>query len=114
VTAEELLEEHVRRFNHGVRSGDFGSMLELFTEDASLEFVGVPAGPFHGRDAIAAAYREQPPDDEIEVLEASENGAEIAARYAWLRDEGRAAGDLRLTRDGDRIARLVVTFDPAG
>jgi steroid Delta-isomerase len=111
VTGLELLNEHVERFNRGVRSGDFGSMLELLTEDASLDFVGVPAGPFQGRDAIAAAYRDQPPDDEIEVLEASETGADVLARYAWLRDEGRAAGDLRLTRDGDRIARLVVTFD---
>jgi steroid Delta-isomerase len=111
VIGRELLDEHVRRFNLGVRSGDFGSVLELFTDDASLEFVGVPVGPFQGRDAIAAAYRDQPPDDEIEVLEASESGADVLTRYAWLRDEGRAAGDLRLTRDGDRIARLVVTFD---
>jgi hypothetical protein len=112
VTGLELLAEHVERFNVGVRSGDFRLMLELFTDDASLEFEGVPAGPFHGRDAIAAAYREQPPDDEIEVLDASESDADVVARYGWLRDEGRAAGKLRLTRDGDWIARLVVTFDP--
>jgi steroid Delta-isomerase len=113
VTGNELLDEHVRRFNDGVRSGDFGSMLELFTDDASLEFVGVPAGPFRGPEAIAAAYHDRPPDDEIEVIEASESGADVLARYAWLRDEGRATGDLRLTRDGDRIARLVATFDAA-
>lgn len=78
---------------------------------SELSFVGVPVGPFHGRDAIAAAYREQPPDDGIEVLAVREDGDEVAARYAWIRDEGRAAGDLRLTRTGDRIARFVVTFD---
>jgi len=111
VTGLELLAEHVERFNGGVRSGDFGPMLELFADGAVLEFEGVPVGPFSGRDAIAAAYRDQPPDDRIEVLEASEHGEEVRARYAWLRDEGRAAGDLRLTRAGDRIARLVVTFD---
>jgi hypothetical protein len=114
VTGLELLGEHVDRFNVGVRSGDFSQMLELFTDDAVLEFEGVPVGPFHGREAIAAAYRDQPPDDEIEVLEASEVADEVAARYAWLRDEGGAAGDLRLSRVGDRIARLVVTFDAAG
>ncbi len=113
VTGLELLAEHVERFNTGVRSGDFAAMVELFADDATLEFEGVPVGPFHGREAIAAAYREQPPDDEIEVLEASEEGDEVVARYAWSRDERRAAGDLRLTRDGDRIARLVVTFDAA-
>jgi ketosteroid isomerase-like protein len=113
VTGLELLAEHVERFNTSVRSGDFAAMVELFADDATLEFEGVPVGPFHGREAIAAAYREQPPDDEIEVLEASEDGDVVVARYAWSRDEGRAAGDLRLTRDGDRIARLVVTFDAA-
>jgi steroid Delta-isomerase len=112
VTGPELLEEHVRRFNAAVSSGDFAPMLELFADDAVLEFRGVPVGPFHGRAAIEAAYREQPPDDQVEVLEASEDGDEVRARYAWLRDEGRAAGDMILTRAGDRIAKLVVTFDP--
>ena len=109
----ELLAGHVARFNEGVRSGDFGPMLKLFTDDASLEFVGVPAGPFHGRDAIAAAYREQPPDDEIEVLDAWEREGVIVARYAWRHDAGRAAGEMWLTREADRIAGLVVTFDSA-
>lgn len=111
MTGPELLAGHVERFNSGVRSGDFGPMLELFTADAVLEFRGVPVGPFHGRDAIAEAYAAQPPDDQIEVLEIEENDAEIRARYAWLRDEGRAAGDMFLTRDGNRITKLVVTFD---
>jgi ketosteroid isomerase-like protein len=111
MTGLELLDEHVRRFNAAVRSDDFAPMLELFTDDATLEFRGVPVGPFDGRDAIAAAYRNQPPDDEIEVVSAAEDGNEVRARYAWLRDEGRAAGDMIVTRDGDRIMHLVVTFD---
>jgi steroid Delta-isomerase len=111
VTGPELLEEHVRRFNEGVGSRDFGPMLELFADDAVLEFRGVPAGPFHGRDAIAAAYRAQPPDDGIEVLEFEEDDADVRAGYAWRRDDGRRAGDMFLTRDGDLITKLVVTFD---
>ncbi len=113
MTGLDLLTEHVERFNAGVRSGDFGPMLELFVDDATLSFEGVPVGPFHGREAIAVAYREQPPDDEIELLDVEEDDAEIRARYAWLRDEGRAAGHLRLRRDGDLITGLVVTFDGA-
>jgi len=111
MTGPELLLEQVERFNAGVRSGDFASMLELFADDAVLEFRGVPVGPFRGREAIAEAYRAQPPDDEIEVLEIEEDDAEIRGRYAWLRDEGRAAGDLFVTRDGDLITKLVVAFD---
>ncbi len=111
MTGPELLEEHIRRFNAGVRSGDFRPMMKQFSDDAVLEFRGVPVGPFRGRDAIHVAYLSRPPDDEIEVLEIEEGEAEIRARYAWLRDEGRAAGDIFLTRDGDRIAHLLVTFD---
>ena len=43
-------------------------MLDGFTEDAEL-LEGIPVGPFRGREAIAAAYRAQPPDDEIELLD---------------------------------------------
>ena len=109
----DLLAEHVERFNTGVRSGDFGPMLELFTDDAELAFVGVPVGPFSGREAIAAAYRERPPDDEIEVLDGDDSGGRIVAGYAWLREPGVRAGEMRLTRIGDRIRKLVVTFDRA-
>ena len=112
MTESSLLHGHVERFNEGVRSGDFSPMLGHFTEDASLEFVGVPVGPFEGKPAIARAYREQPPDDEIDLLDVAEvNGEIIVAPYAWRRDTGQKAGELRLSvRDG-LIARLVVTFE---
>jgi hypothetical protein len=105
-----LLEQHVSRFNEGVRSGDFTPMVAAFAEDAELHFEGVPVGPFVGRDAIDAAYREQPPDDEIEILGFEERDGVVVARYAWLRDEGRQAGEMLLTPRGDQIQKLVVTF----
>ncbi|MDQ4082190.1 MAG: nuclear transport factor 2 family protein [Actinomycetota bacterium] len=106
----ELLRRHVELFNVGVRSGDFGPMLEQFADDAELVFEGVPVGPFRGADAITVAYREQPPDDELEVLGASRDGGDIVARYAWRRQPGVRAGEMRLTPAGDRIRRLVVAF----
>ena len=105
-----LLDEHVERFNQGVRSGDFTAMVAAFTEDAELHFEGVPAGPFVGRDAIDAAYREQPPDDEVEILGSEERDGVIVAGYAWLREEGRQAGEMRLTPRDGQIEKLVVTF----
>jgi steroid Delta-isomerase len=105
-----LLEQHVARFNEGVRSGDFTPMLAAFAEDAELHFEGVPVGPFVGRDAIDAAYREQPPDDEIEILGSEERDGVVVARYAWLRDDGRQAGEMLLTPRDDEIQKLVVTF----
>jgi steroid Delta-isomerase len=108
----QLLDEHVRRFNEGVRTGDFGPMIGGFTEDAEMVFEGVPVGPFVGRAEIAQAYREQPPDDELGILHAEEDEAGVVrARYAWRRDPGTGAGEMHLTRDGDLISRLVVTFE---
>jgi steroid delta-isomerase len=106
-----VLDEHVEHFNAGVRSGDFGSMLEPFADDAEMAFEGVPVGPFVGRDAIAQAYRERPPDDELDVLDVRRNGDTFVAAYAWRRDPAKRAGELRLTADGSLITRLVVTFD---
>lgn len=113
LSAEELVRRHVRRFNDGVRTGDFSAMLEGFSEDAELLFEGVPAGPFFGRSAISEAYRSRPPDDEIEVLSILERGnAEIVAAYSWKRDGGRRSGEMIFTPLPDgRVARLIVTFD---
>jgi len=105
-----LLDEHVRRFNEGVRTGDFAPMAAAFAEDAEMHFEGVPVGPFVGRDAIAAAYRDQPPDDEVEIFDTEEREGMIVARYAWLRDEGKQSGEMRLTPRNGRIQKLVVTF----
>jgi hypothetical protein len=106
-----LLTRHVERFNAGVRSGDFGPMLDQFADDAELRFEGVPAGPFSGLEEIARAYREQPPDDEVDVLDLRRDGDTFVAGYAWRREPERRAGELRLTVDGALIIRLVVTFD---
>jgi steroid delta-isomerase len=107
-----VLHEHVERFNAGVRTGDFGPMLERFAHDAELSFASVPVGPFRGRQAIEAAYRDNPPDDEVVVLGSEERrGNVLVARYAWSRDPGTPAGEMRFTIRAGAIERLVVTFD---
>ena len=106
-----LLTAHVGRFNAGVRSGDFGPMVDWFTEDAELAFEGIPVGPFHGREVIAAAYRTQPPDDEIELLDVEQDGAgRVVASYAWRGRPGVRAGALVLLPREGRIARLVIHY----
>ena len=50
------------------------------------------------------------PDDEIEILGSEERGGTVVARYAWRRNGGKQAGELRLTPRGGEIAQLVVTF----
>lgn len=103
-----LLERHVELFNQGVRSGDFAPMLVQFTDDAELVLEGVPAGPFRGKETIAAAYASTPPDDEVDVIssEQADDGT-IVARYAWRADGGRPAGRMIFTPRGEQIARLV-------
>src|SRR5688572_12870708 len=105
-----VLTRHIALFNEGVRSGDFGPMIAWFTDDAELVFENIPAGPFTGRDAIAAAYASQPPDDEIVLLEAHEEEGLLIASYAWRSEPEEHAGDMVITPDGDLIARLVVTY----
>jgi hypothetical protein len=52
--------EHVAAFNNSVRSGDWAAFADRLTSDATMRFAGVPAGPFNGREAIAAGYASQP------------------------------------------------------
>jgi steroid delta-isomerase len=103
-----VLDRHVAGFNEGVRTGDWSAMLEQLAEDAELEFVGIPVGPFVGKDAIAEAYRAQPPDDELVVLEQL---GEDAAVYAWLHEPTRPSGELHLTVEDGRVQRVRVLYE---
>jgi hypothetical protein len=106
-----VLRAHVRRFNEAVRSGDYSEMIRGFTPDAEMVFEGVAVGPFVGREAIAAAYRAQPPDGEVNLLGAPRiRGESVESDYAWVDDGGRA-GRMTVTVRGDLIARLTVTFE---
>ena len=107
----ELVARHVAAFNHGVATGDWSAFVDGFAADGEVVFVGAPVGPFAGRDAIRAAYEEQPPDDELRVLDRAVVGGKVVAAYGWARDGGAKAGLMVLTPAGDRLRRLVVTFD---
>jgi steroid delta-isomerase len=109
--AVRLLHDHVIRFNEGVRTGDWAPMLEGFADDAELAFDGVPVGPFHGRETIAAAYAEQPPDDQLVTLRVEESGGDVTALYAWRKQPGTVAGRMVLTPRDGLVARLLVTFE---
>lgn len=79
-------------------------MVAAFSQDAELVFEGIPVGPFVGRDAIAKAYRAQPPDDEIVLLDGD-------GTYAWAGQPEVPAGQLFLTERDGEIARLVIRYD---
>jgi steroid delta-isomerase len=52
----DRVSQHIAAFNDSIDTGDWGRFTDRFTPDATMSFVGVPAGPFRGRAAIAAAY----------------------------------------------------------
>jgi hypothetical protein len=108
--ASDLVERHVEDFNHGVRSGDFAPMLRRFADDAELVFEGVPSGPYVGKEAIVAAYRDQPPDDRIAVESVRHEGDTLVCDYRWASEPDRVAGEMRFDIDGEVIRRLMVTF----
>ena len=107
----DALYEYVARHNDGVRSGDWEPLGECFADGAVLEFNGVDAGPWTGRDEIVTAYRERPPGDEVRILDAEEVGPTVVARYAWAAEPSRAAGSLAATLAGRELARLVVSVE---
>jgi hypothetical protein len=110
-TLSAFLERHVETFNAAVRSGDFAPVVALFAEDATLEFAGVPVGPFHGRDAIAAAYAAQPPTDTMTVLDVRvEDDGTIVEPFSWASEGGARSGEMRLVVEAERIRGLVVAF----
>jgi hypothetical protein len=83
-------------------------MLELLAPDAELEFAGIPVGPFVGREAIGEAYRVQPPDDELVLLEAR---GDSGAVYAWAQEPARPAGEVHLEERDGEIVRIRILYE---
>ena len=109
-TMRDMLERHTALFNQGVRSGDFAPMLEHFSDDAEFAIRGLPVGPFIGKAAIAAAYANQPPSDEIVVLSVHEEADRFRAVYAWRQAPLVRAGEMILVPRGDLIRHLIVAY----
>ena len=104
------VDDHIRVFNAAVLSHDWSAFVARFADDAVVEFVGVPTGPFSGRDAIAEAYAQSPPDDTIEPIgTATIDADELVVPYRWVTTG--ATGTMRFTGRAGQIQRLVITFD---
>jgi steroid Delta-isomerase len=106
-----LLHDYVMVHNECVRTGDWELLADWFAEEAELAFEGVPVGPFDGREAITAAYNARPPDDEVVIFGAEQDGDEVVARYGWLKEPGKEAGRMLVTPQAGKIQKLIVTFE---
>jgi steroid Delta-isomerase len=97
--------DHVNAFNDAVTTGDWDTFAHRFAEDATMTFVNVPAGPFHGRTAIAAAYRESPPTETMTLV-----GPEAGTvRFRWA-GGGTGTMDIGWAPNG-AVQTLTVAFD---
>jgi steroid Delta-isomerase len=97
--------DHVDAFNRAVRSGDWDTFAQRFAPDASMSFVAVPVGPFHGRAAIAAAYCENPPTETMTLLEDGDR----FVRFRWSSGDT-GSMELDWAPDGT-VQALTVNFD---
>jgi RimJ/RimL family protein N-acetyltransferase len=105
------LHDYLGDHNECVRTADWTGFGAWFADDAELVFDGVPVGPFVGRDAIVGAYRERPPDDQVLTFRVDESDGGVSSLYGWSAKPSEVAGRMILTLEGDRIRRLIVTFE---
>jgi len=111
-TLDEFALDHAAAFNDAVARGRFDDFLTRFSDDAVVRFENLPGAgtlEFDGLAAIAEAYREQPPDDQIDIAgEPRDEGGTIVIRFEWRRDG--SPGVMRITRAGGQITRMTVVF----
>lgn len=73
-----------------------------------MSFVGVPVGPFLGREAIRVAYREMPPDDTMKVTMVESDGEIDTVMFLWSRG---GVGTMAMRGENDLLDELTVVFD---
>jgi hypothetical protein len=109
--AGKLLERLVARFNAAVRTCDFSEYLELFTEDAAIDFEGVPErGPIEGKAALVAHFRDDPPDDQIRVTRWKYDGMRVIAQFVWTDIPEASGGVFVIVLRDHQISRLTLAF----
>jgi hypothetical protein len=109
--AGKFLERVVGVFNACVRCGDFTALVNLFDDDAVLDFEGIPErGPVAGKAAIKQHFRFDPPDDEIRVTRWKWDRGHIYARFVWQDIPEAMGGCVDIEPREEKIARLTLAF----
>lgn len=111
--ATAFVAEYVAAFNAAVAAGDYAALLRWFSDSAVLRFENVPPAAatlqFVGRQAYTAAYAENPPDDQIDLVGVPRaEGGHVTVAFAWRRDQSPGMLDFVIT-DGV-ISSLTVSF----
>lgn len=109
-TGLQVLARHVAAVNASVTGWGIYKLTADLAPDCIMQFEGIPVGPFKGREAIADAYRANPPDDTIVVLDATFKPGRVEATYAWSQKPEQPAGRLLLDLDGELITNWTVDY----
>ena len=103
----QLLRQYEMLHNQGIDSGDFAELLKLFLPEGTIQFHGMDFGPLLGIEAIADAFRDNPPSGYLML------GAPVIrpdglaeADFSWSNDPKQKAGHLFLCMEGGRIQQL--------
>ncbi|MBO0707891.1 MAG: nuclear transport factor 2 family protein [Candidatus Dormibacteraeota bacterium] len=107
----EILERWLTAVNEGVRTGRWTAIEQLLRDDAEMEFVGIPVGPFLGREAIVEAYRTQPPDDTcLRLGPVRGEGAWLVSTYAWSGRPTEPAGEVHVRAGPQGIEKVRILY----
>jgi hypothetical protein len=110
-----LLRSYIARLNHGVRSGDFTSMLAELTRRCPAGVRGHPGRAVQRQGGDRGGVPLAAPDDELELLGVDEDGhGGASGTYAWSQRPGVVAGEVQVTTRGGRIARVLVRYGDDG
>jgi hypothetical protein len=103
------LEEYVEAHNKGRKTRSFAALASLFHREGELVFVGIPIGPFVGRERIEKAFVASPPSDDLVLFEPSEPETDVAeCGYGWAESASVREGTLRLESEMGQIRRLTI------
>ena len=108
----ETLEHYLGVHNQSVHNGDFAPVVQLFTPDGELHFVGVELGPYRGHAEITQAFQDYPPSDALVLVSTAADGNKATGIYARSSDPEKWVGTLVLTAEGPLIQRLTIAVQP--
>lgn len=107
--SRETLQRYLDVHNAAIETGDFNSLVRLFTPNGELHFVGIDFGPFYGREEIAKAFRDRPPEHKLALSSVTADGNKATAVYATAEKPDEHVGTLVLTEEDEMIQRLTIS-----
>ena len=108
MSPSELLRRYILLHNLGIETGEFEPLLQLFKDDAVMEFENPKIGEFTGIEIIRGIFRRQPPMMAIAIGEIVESDCIAKADYIIEDEPEVRQGYLSMEIDDDKIQKLYI------